>query len=72
MTPVPKKIPRIDHSLNLPPPAVVSNTPNLPESAKFEVPVIIDKEVRELIQKRIDQLELENNQLRVLFNNRNL
>ena len=63
--PVPRKIPRIDQSLNLPPPAVVSNTPNLPQSPKFEVPVQIDKEVRKLIQKRIDELEREINQLRV-------
>ena len=66
VTPDPRKIPRIDHSLNLPPPAVVSNTPNVPEPAKFEVPLLIDKKVRELIQKRIDTLERENNQLRVL------
>ena len=66
VTSVPRKIPRIDQSLNLPPPAVVSNTPNLPKPAKFEVPVLIDKEVRELIQKRIDELEREINQLRVL------
>ena len=64
VTSVPRKIPRIDHSLNLPPPDVVSNTPNLPESAKFEAPVLIDKEVRELIQKRINQLEQEINKLR--------
>ena len=66
VTSVPRKIPRIDQSLNLPPLAVVSNTPNLPKPAKFEAPVLIDKEVRELIQKRIDELEREINQLRVL------
>ena len=63
VTPDPRKIPRIDTSLNLSPLPVVSNTPNVPEPAKFEVPLLIDQEVRELIQKRIDQLEQENKQL---------
>ena len=33
---------------------------------KFRVPTLIDKEVRELIQKRIIQLEQENIQLRLI------
>ena len=33
---------------------------------KFRVPTLIDKEVRELIQKRIIQLEQEVNQLRMI------
>ena len=40
--------------------------PNVIEPGKFRVPMLIDKEVRELVQQRIVQLEREVNQLRLI------
>ena len=41
-------------------------TPDKPEPEKFEVPTVIDKEIRELIKKHVEKLEKEISDLRLI------
>ena len=41
-------------------------TPKLPKPASFEVPTVIDNEIRELVKKHVEKLEREISDLRVI------